>query len=39
MPPWEWRKIRKLGVNRYDPRSPASTMNWDVIDLPFKPLR
>jgi micrococcal nuclease len=23
VPPWEWQKIKKFGVNRYDPRNPV----------------
>ena len=27
VPPWEWRKTKKLDVNRSDLRNPASQMN------------
>ena len=37
--PWEWRKIKKLGVNRYDPRNSASPMNRGASDVPFQPVR
>jgi hypothetical protein len=31
VPPWEWRKINKFGVNRYDPRNPVPPKQyWDL---------
>jgi len=39
VPPWEWRKIKKLGVNRYDSRNPASPMNRGAYDVPLHPVR
>ncbi|OAI43883.1 hypothetical protein AYO43_09755 [Nitrospira sp. SCGC AG-212-E16] len=39
VPPWEWRKIKKLGMNQANPRNPAGPMNRGMYGVPFEPVR
>jgi len=39
VPPWAWRKIKTLGVTRYDPKSAASPINRGAVDVPVQPVR
>jgi endonuclease YncB( thermonuclease family) len=38
VPPWEWRKLKKLSANQYHPHNPASPMNRSAFDVPCQPV-